>query len=453
MDDGDSQTSLDDVSTRKEKPCLDQGSIDLNPVTDEEEPLLPPSNGDASVWKATLNILNFIEGVGFLAIPFAVAKGGIAAVASFIVVPFIYWFTARVLVECLYESDDPLHGNKRVRTSWNEIGEAMWPRYGGTIVAAMQCFDLTVVATSYLIACGSLMSFAFPSLPVTTTAWTCISAVVVLPSTFLRSLSQIAWLSLIGIAGLLGTAVVILWYGAVHSSQWKAKDLLFWDTEGFLISLGIIMFSYGSALVVPSVEESMADKSKFGRALGLAYIATVLLKLPFAIFGFLSFSFATNEIVINNIPHSVPQVIVSLTFVLSCLCSYALPLQAVFQYMEESDIYFQLQSKLKLPSLVHFVSLRVVLVSLTLLVAILIPHFGLLTSFIGNFWLPLFNCMLPCVAHLIIRKADLNLGQIVLDYSMIVCGVFVSISGFFFSSKALYEALNKSGDKQTAGKL
>ncbi|KAJ7367440.1 hypothetical protein OS493_040350 [Desmophyllum pertusum] len=66
MNSGDAQTSVDDVSTRKEKPCPDKGSINLNPVTDEEEPLLQPSNGNASLWKATLNILNSIEGVGFL---------------------------------------------------------------------------------------------------------------------------------------------------------------------------------------------------------------------------------------------------------------------------------------------------------------------------------------------------------------------------------------------------
>ncbi|KAJ7337831.1 hypothetical protein OS493_007989 [Desmophyllum pertusum] len=115
MNSGDAQTSVDDVSTRKEKPCPDKGSINLNPVTDEEEPLLQPSNG-----------------VGFLAIPFAVAKGGIAAVAALIFYPFICWFTNRILVECLYEPD-VLHGNIRVRSSWNEIGKAMWPQCGGTI--------------------------------------------------------------------------------------------------------------------------------------------------------------------------------------------------------------------------------------------------------------------------------------------------------------------------------
>lgn len=42
----------------------------------EETPLIavPPKERGASVWKATLNIINFIEGVGFLALPFAIAK-------------------------------------------------------------------------------------------------------------------------------------------------------------------------------------------------------------------------------------------------------------------------------------------------------------------------------------------------------------------------------------------
>ena len=438
----DGQTSVE-LSTSAEQPIPGDHSIDS-----ESTPLIgfsrDPHDGQASVWKATLNIINFIEGVGFLALPFAVAKGGIAAIVAFLFMPLVYWFTARVLIECLYQADgDGYHGKTRVRSSWNEIGHAMWPRYGGTVVAAIQCFDLTVISTSYLIVCGSLMASAFPSLSLTAANWTCIAAAVVLPTTFLRSLSQIAWLSVIGIGALVGTAVVILWYGATHTTQWNAHDLLFWDTDGFLISLGIIMFSYGSAPIVPSVEESMADKSKFGRALALAYIAAVVFKLSFSTFGFLSFSFATDEIVINNLPHSIPQIIVSTVFVLSCLFSYALPLHAIFQYIEESSFYVQLQSKIRLPLFVYSSTLRVLLVSATLLAAVFIPHFGYLTSFFGNFSLPLFNCILPCVAHLILRKKDLNWRQIALDYAMIVFGLVVTVSGTVVSSKALYEQLNK----------
>jgi len=434
----DGYTSVDLSSTLSKKdPPAENASAKT-----EDTPLIGFSPSGASVWKATLNIINFIEGVGFLALPFAVAKGGIAAITAFLFMPLIYWFTARVLIDCLYQSD-VYHGKKRVRTSWNEIGEAMWPRYGGTMITAVQCFDLTIIATSYLIVCGSLMATAFPSLPLTAQVWTCIAAAVVLPTTFLKSLSKIAWLSVIGIAALLGTAVVILWYGATHASQWNAKELLFWDTEGFLISLGIIMFSYGSAPIVPSVEESMADKSKFGRALALAYIAAVVFKLTFSTFGFLSFSSNTDEIVINNLPHSVPQVIVSTVFVISCLFSYALPLHAIFQYIEDSFLYLRLQSKLRLPKFVYFSTIRVLLVSITLLGAVFVPHFGFLTSFFGNLSLPLFNCILPCVAHLILRKKDLNWWEITLDYVMIVFGLVVSVYGTFVSSKALHKVLSE----------
>lgn len=105
------------------------------------------------------------------------------------------------------------------------------------------------------------------------------------------------------------------------------------------------MFSYGSAPIVPSVEESMADKSKFGRALAFAYIVAVVFKLPFSIFGFLSFSFLTDEIVINNLPNNVPKIIVSVVFVLSCLVSFALPLHAVFQYILKDPPFMQVSNQ------------------------------------------------------------------------------------------------------------
>lgn len=409
----------------------------------EETPLIvaSPKERGASVWKATLNIINFIEGVGFLALPFAIAKGGIAGIAAFVIMPFIYWFTAKILIECLYKRDN-LHRRIRVRSSWNEIGQEMWPRFGATMIVAIQCFDLIVIATSYLIVCGSLMASAFPSLPLTVVHWTCIAAVVVLPST-LKSLSQIPWLSVIGIAALFGTAAVIFWYGVTHHSQWDPKELLFWDTQGFLISLGIIMFSYGSAPIVPSVEKSMTDKSKFGRALGLAYVAAVFFKLSFSIFGFLSFSFSTDEIVTNNLPNSVPHMVVSVVFVLSCLFSYALPLQSVFQYIEDSSTYGRLQRKVLMPQVVYAVGIRVLLVSITLAAAAYIPHFGLLSSFFGNLSLPLFNCILPCVAHLILREEDLKRREVCLDYVVIVFGALVTIFGTFVSTKALIETLRK----------
>ena len=43
------------------------------------------------------------------------------------------------------------------------------------------------------------MSHALPSVPLTVTAWTCIAEIVVLPTTFLKSLSEVAWLSAVSV--------------------------------------------------------------------------------------------------------------------------------------------------------------------------------------------------------------------------------------------------------------
>lgn len=55
------------------------------------------------MWKVIFNIINFIEGVGFLVLLFVVVKGGIVVVGVFIIMFVIYWFIVRVLVECLYK--------------------------------------------------------------------------------------------------------------------------------------------------------------------------------------------------------------------------------------------------------------------------------------------------------------------------------------------------------------
>ena len=70
--------------------------------------------------------------------------------------------------------------------------DAISPKYGGKIVAWNQDIGFISLASSYLILCGSLMSHALPSVPLTQAAWTCCAAAIVLPTVFLKSYSQIA---------------------------------------------------------------------------------------------------------------------------------------------------------------------------------------------------------------------------------------------------------------------
>lgn len=149
-------------------------------------------------WKATVNLMKFMEGVGFLTLPFAVAKGGIVVIGALMAMPIMNWYTSTILVDCLYDIDTVL-GRVRKRSSLLEIGDVLWPCYGGVFVAVMQNLDLAKISVSYLILCGSITKLALPSVPLSQASWTCLAAMVVLPTTFLKSLSRVAWLSAVGV--------------------------------------------------------------------------------------------------------------------------------------------------------------------------------------------------------------------------------------------------------------
>lgn len=170
------------------------------------------------------------------------------------------------------------------------------------------------------------MYHALPSVPIQEIQWTCITVTVVLPTTFLKSLSQIAWLSTISVFALITAAVTVVWYGAQHALEWDLDSILFWETAGVINSMFIILYSYAAYLIFPSVEASMSDKSQFSKALGCAYLVSALMKVFFSLFGFLSFGFNTDELVLNNLPprscsHHCQFLFCFKLYIFLCACS------------------------------------------------------------------------------------------------------------------------------------
>ena len=83
-----------------------------------------PSPAQASVWKTILNLVNYIEGVGFLALPYAVYRAGIFAIAAFLFEPLICWYVTKVLIDCLYEKESAIKNGEerriRVRSTYRD---------------------------------------------------------------------------------------------------------------------------------------------------------------------------------------------------------------------------------------------------------------------------------------------------------------------------------------------
>ena len=147
-----------------------------------------PSSGDSSVCKAASNLVNFMEGIGFLAVPYALKEGGITTMVMFIIIPIIMWYLGTVLTECLYDEDE--QGNRhRARSGYKDLGDVLLPKYGGYIVSFIIQLDVFLMAVSYLVLFGSVMHHDLPSVPITERMWIGIAGGLVLPTVFVKSLS------------------------------------------------------------------------------------------------------------------------------------------------------------------------------------------------------------------------------------------------------------------------
>ena len=205
----DEETVLELQSSDAESSSDDESVSSENDIKTESA---ASPEGTSSTWKATMNLINFIEGVALLALPYSIKKGGITAVILLFLLPINYWYAGKLLADSLYNSDEK-KGKIRVRSTWKEIGDAIYPKYAGKIVAGTLTCGFVFVAVNYLILCGSLTFHALPTVPLSQTSWTCFAALLILPTMFLKSYSQIAWLSTICIVAIGLTTALTVWYG------------------------------------------------------------------------------------------------------------------------------------------------------------------------------------------------------------------------------------------------
>lgn len=178
------------------------------------------------------------------------------------------------------------------------------------------------------------MTYAFPTLGLSETWWTFIIAVLVLPSTFVKDISCVAWQSLLGVASLAFMAGALAWFTVANSSWFNFKHVLFWDTEGFLVGMGIVLYSYCVYSIVIPVEETMSDRSKFRSALGISLLSTTIFKVLFVLFGFLCFLDKTDEVIGNNFPSGLLRQLISVVYVMYVVFSYILIIYPVLQFID-----------------------------------------------------------------------------------------------------------------------
>ncbi len=324
--------------------------------------------------------------------------------------------------------------------------ECFGQQFGGKLVNSAILIELLMTCILYVVLCGDLLMGAFPEGSIDTRSYMMICGVVLLPVGFLKDLRAVSSLSFYN--GVVHTVInaIIIGYCLLHVGQWGFSQVtLNIDILSFPIALGVIVFSYTSQIFVATLEENMIDKSKFECMLNWSHVAAAVFKAVFGYIGYLTFLEDTQEEVVNNLPPLL-KTVVNLILVVKALLSYPLPYYAACELIETElfkgkpqtrfPTIWALDGELKLWGL----GFRVLVVVVTIVFAVVIPHFTILMGFIGNFTGTCLSFIWPSFFHLKLRRHSMSWFTMCYDMFIIFLGLMFGIVGMYYSGRAMKRA-------------
>ncbi|CAM5132705.1 unnamed protein product [Natator depressus] len=393
-----------------------------------------------TTWEAGWNVTNAIQGIFVLGLPYALLHSGYSGLFLIILAAMFCCYTGKILIACLYEEDED--GQLiRVRDTYEDIANACckkrFPKLGGIVVNVTQVMELIMTCILYLVVSGNLLSHSFPYLPVTEKTWSVIVFVTLLPCVFIKTLSIVSKLSLLCSLVHFIIIFIVMSYCLTQIHQWSwTRFRLPIEFEDFLVSVGVIIFSYTSQIFLPTLEGNMKNPKEFSCMLNWTHFFACLFKTAFALTAFLTWGEETKEVITDNLPSSL-KTLVNLCFLAKALLSYPLPFFAVTEILH-TCISNSNHSDYRTP--LFIVVLRGLALLFTLLMAMFIPHFALLMGLTGSVTGAAMTFLLPSIFHLKLKWGKLVFLEKCAAISLFTVGFLCSLAGIVCSIKGLIEA-------------
>lgn len=186
----------------------------------------------------------------------------------------------------------------------------------------------------------------------------------------------------------------------------------------------------------------MRCPEKFNAVINYAYIAMTALKIGVGAFGYLTFSGSVSDMVSNNLPLGLYRITVNIVITVLSFSGYSLPMFAVFDMVEKSAPRYLTARFLNQdghrPNRPCVVLLRFVLTSITILMAVIIPHFTLFAAFIGSGTGTAIALVFPSVFYVKIFYWELRWYEIVLNVFIVCFGLLMAACGMVSTGQQLY---------------
>ncbi|TYJ00385.1 hypothetical protein E1A91_A13G083700v1 [Gossypium mustelinum] len=367
-----------------------------------------PTKG-TSFFRTCFNGLNALSGVGILSIPYALAQGGWLSLLLLFLVAVLCWYTGLLLRRCM--DTHPL-----IKT---------YPDIVEFLILEGDNLDKLFPNTAFKVAGLKIRGKQ---------AFVMLTSLIVLPTTWLKSLALLAYVSAGGVLASFILVICIFWVGAVDKVGFHENDsVLNW--KGMPIAISMFAFCYCGHAVFPTLCSSMKDRSKFSKVLLVCFITSTINYGSMAVMGYLMFGEHLKSQVTLNLPiKKMSTKIAIYTTLINPLTKYAIITAPITTAIEETSLFRNSRSL--------SILIRTALVISTVIVALTIPFFGYVMAFIGSFLSVTASMLLPCLCYLKLNKAARKMGlELIIIVAILVAGLFIGVVGTFTSIKQIVNHL------------
>ncbi|KAG8064054.1 hypothetical protein GUJ93_ZPchr0004g39973 [Zizania palustris] len=234
----------------------------------QQKPLVVGRHDEAAPYRrcsytqGVMNGVNVLCGVGVLSTPYAVKQGGWLGLLILVLLALLAWYTGILLKRCL--------DSKEGLETYPDIGHAAFGTAGRIVISIILYMELYACCIEYLILESDNLSKVFPNAHLTIGTLTLnsyvlfaiLTTLVVMPTTWLRDLSGLSFISAGGVIASIVVVCCLFWVGLVDHVEARDEGTAL-NLPGIPIAIGLYGYCYSGHGVFPNIYTSMKKRNQF----------------------------------------------------------------------------------------------------------------------------------------------------------------------------------------------